>query len=71
MGGEASRARHPGTGEALGSEALAPSGHGGPRNARGGLLPLAVRQRLWDQLWQRLLAPVPAKDQRDTDGEGR
>lgn len=24
-----------------------------------GILPLAVRQRLWDQLWTRLLAPPP------------
>jgi hypothetical protein len=35
-----------------------------PRRHPGGetVLPLAVRQRLWDQLWTRLLAPpvVPA-----------
>ncbi len=36
-----------------------------------GVLPLVVRQRLWDQLWQRLLAPVHAADRRDPDGEGR
>lgn len=37
-----------------------------------GILPLAVRQRLWDQLWTRLLAPpvdpadkVPASKHRD------
>lgn len=41
------------------------------RHATQGVLPLAVRQRLWDQLWQRLLAPVPDANQRDTDGEGR
>ncbi len=35
------------------------------------VVPLAVRQRLWDQLWQRLLAPVHAADRRDPDGEGR
>ena len=35
------------------------------------VLPLAVRQRLCAQLWQRLLAPVPASDQPDADGEGR
>jgi hypothetical protein len=27
-----------------------------------GLLPFPVRQRLWDQLWQRLLAPPPAEE---------
>ena len=36
-----------------------------------GVLPLVVRQRLWDQLWQRLLAPVTAMDQRDANEEGR
>lgn len=28
-----------------------------PAKADDGVLPLAVRQRLWDQLWQRLLEP--------------
>ena len=29
-----------------------------PRHeGEGSVLPLAVRQRLWDQLWSRLLAP--------------
>ncbi len=33
------------------------------RKSEDGLLPLAVRQRLWDQLWTRLLAPpVDAAD---------
>jgi hypothetical protein len=27
------------------------------RQRTDGVLPLAIRQRLWDQLWQRLLAP--------------
>ena len=27
------------------------------RSRTDGTLPLAVRQRLWDQLWTRLLAP--------------
>jgi len=44
-----------------------------------GVLPLAVRQRLWDQLWTRLLAPpvdpadrAPAPQPRGTqDGERR
>ena len=36
-----------------------------------GVLPLVVRQRLWDQLWQRLLAPLPAAAQHDADEEGR
>ncbi len=35
------------------------------------VLPLPIRQRLWDQLWQRLLAPVPASGQGNADGEGR
>jgi len=28
-----------------------------PAKTEDGVLPLAVRQRLWDQLWQRLLEP--------------
>jgi hypothetical protein len=29
------------------------------RKTEDGILPLTVRQRLWDQLWTRLLAPPP------------
>lgn len=34
------------------------------RKSQDGILPLAVRQRLWDQLWTRLLAPPPASGDR-------
>lgn len=35
----------------------------GARPRTDGILPLAIRQRLWDQLWTRLLAPpVDAAD---------
>ncbi len=27
------------------------------RSGEGSILPLAIRQRLWDQVWTRLLAP--------------
>lgn len=30
------------------------------RAGDGSILPLAIRQRLWDQLWTRLLAPPHA-----------
>ena len=71
MGGDRSRAQHPGGGIALREDGTADSGHGASVHTRDVVLPLAVRQRLWDQLWQRLLAPVPAMDQPDADGEGR
>jgi hypothetical protein len=37
-----------------------PEGGEGTRPRTSGVLPLAVRQRLWDQLWTRLLAPPVA-----------
>ncbi len=48
------------------------------RYSDGSALPLAIRQRLWDQLWQRLLAspvdpadkaPVPASRDGQDGGE--
>lgn len=43
-----------------------------------GALPLAIRQRLWDQIWSRLLAPpvdpadrAPAPQQRGTQDGGQ
>lgn len=49
-----------------------------PRHeGEGSVLPLAVRQRLWDQVWTRLLAPpvdpadkAPAPRDRDTQDGG-
>ncbi len=68
MGGEVSRDQRPGSGKASRWEA----GARATRSRDGeNVLPLAVRQRLWDQLWQRLLAPLPAAAQQDADGEGR
>jgi hypothetical protein len=38
-------------------------GRVGVRPRTNGPLPLAVRQRLWDQIWTRLLAPpTPPED---------
>jgi hypothetical protein len=51
-------------------------GLAGVRPRTNGPLPLAVRQRLWDQIWTRLLAPpAPPADRaphhpRATPGEG-
>lgn len=48
------------------------------RNGRGESypLPVAARRRLWDAIWERLLAPVPSErrrgrrlDQSNGDGE--
>ena len=46
------------------------------RSRTDGVLPLAIRQRLWDQLWARLLAPpvdpadrAPTPDARPRDPE--
>lgn len=68
MGGEVSRARYPGRGKTLRREAPAVSGQSAPTNARESVLPLAVRQQLWDQLWRQLLTPVPVANQDDADG---
>ncbi len=41
------------------------------REGDGSILPLAVRQRLWDQIWARLLAPpVDAGDTAPTLKQG-
>lgn len=47
------------------------------RKTEDGILPLAVRQRLWDQVWTRLLAPpvdpadrAPAPRNRGTTQDG-
>lgn len=47
------------------------------QTGEGSALPLAVRQRLWDQLWTRLLAPpvdpadrAPAPRNRGTTQDG-
>ena len=50
----------------------------GARYESDGILPLAVRQRLWDQIWARLLAPpvdpadkAPAPKNRDARDGGQ
>lgn len=45
--------------------------HGAPpRPSTGSTLPLAIRQRLWDQLWTRLLAPpVKSADKAPIQGD--
>ncbi len=48
------------------------------RTRTDGILPLAIRQRLWDQVWTRLLAPpvdaadnAPAPRERNAQDRGR
>lgn len=36
----------------------------GTKRKTDGILPLAVRQRLWEQIWVRLLAPPTAPNDR-------
>lgn len=55
----------------------ATSSFDGVRRKTDGTLPLAVRQRLWDQLWTRLLAPpvepsdkAPARGDRNVQDGG-